>query len=73
MECIGGTGDLVTGLVTALLAGGISMCRASLAAARLARLLAEHCAPDPGTQVSALLQSLPHVLHNYAEEVLRQS
>ncbi|WP_291440341.1 NAD(P)H-hydrate dehydratase [Desulfovibrio sp.] len=73
MECIGGTGDLVTGLVTALLAGGIPMCRASLAAARIARLLAEHCAPDPGTQVGALLQGLPHVLHNYAEEVLRQS
>lgn len=73
MECIGGTGDLVTGLVTALLAGGISICRASLAAARLARLLAAHCAPNPGTQVSELLQNLPQVLRNYGEEVLRRS
>ena len=73
MECIGGTGDLVTGLVTALLAGGIPMCRASLAAARLARLLAKHHAPDPGTQVADLLQSLPYVLHHYAEQVLQQS
>ena len=71
MECIGGTGDLVTGLVTALLAGKVPLCKASLAAARLARLLARHCAPDPGTQVAQLLEQLPQVLHRYAEEVLK--
>nr|WP_183718359.1 NAD(P)H-hydrate dehydratase [Desulfovibrio intestinalis] len=71
MECIGGTGDLVTGLVTALLAGKVPLCKASLAAARLARLLARHCAPDPGTQVAQLLEQLPQVLHRHAEDVLK--
>ncbi|MFT4301763.1 MAG: NAD(P)H-hydrate dehydratase [Desulfovibrio sp.] len=71
MECIGGTGDLVTGLVTALLAGNVPLCKASLAAARFARLLARHCAPDPGTQVAQLLEQLPQVLHRHAEEVLK--
>lgn len=70
MECIGGTGDLVTGLVTALLAGGIPLCRASLAAARLARFLARYCAPDPGTQVAQLLARLPQFLQEHAEAVL---
>lgn len=70
MECIGGTGDLVTGLVTALLAGKVPLCRACLAAARLARLLARHCAPDPGTQVAQLLEQLPQVLRHHAQEVL---
>ena len=61
---------LVTGLVTALLAGGIPLCRASLAAARLARLLARYCAPDPGTQVAQLLARLPQFLQEHAEAVL---
>ena len=62
MECIGGTGDLVTGLVTAFLAGGLPLCRAALAAARAARLLARHCAPTPATQVGELIARLPEVL-----------
>ena len=45
MECIGGTGDLVTGLVTAFLAGGLPLCRAALSAARAARLLARDGRP----------------------------
>lgn len=70
MECIGGTGDLVTGLVTALLAGGIPLCRASRAAACLARLLARYCSPDPGMQVAQLLARLPRFLQEHAEVVL---
>ena len=62
MECIGGTGDLVTGLVTAFLCGGLPICRASLAAARAARLLAQDCAPDPGFQIGQLLARLPEML-----------
>lgn len=62
MECIGGTGDLVTGLVTAFLAGGLPLCRAALSAARAARLLARCCAPNPATQVGELIARLPEVL-----------
>lgn len=62
MECIGGTGDLVTGLVTAFLAEGQPLCRAALGAARAVRLLAAHCRPTPATQVGELVRHLPQVL-----------
>lgn len=62
MECIGGTGDLVMGLATAFLAGGLPLGLATLAAARAARLLARHCAPTPATQVGELIARLPAVL-----------
>ena len=77
MECIGGTGDLVTGLATAFLCanantgnanmGSASMADTSMgeactAAARMARLLAQHCAPNPGTQIAELIEKLPVAL-----------
>ena len=62
MECIGGTGDMVTGLATAFLVKGFSVEQACLTAARLARLLAKAHDPDPGTTVGQLLESLPQVL-----------
>lgn len=67
MECIGGTGDLVTGLATAFLCGHANMDSASMgesctAAARMARMLAQHCAPTPGTQIAELIEKLPEAL-----------
>ena len=62
MECIGGTGDLVTGLVTAFLCGGAAMDEACTAAARMARLLAQLCAPNPGTQIGELIEMLPQAM-----------
>lgn len=68
MECIGGTGDIVTGLVTGLLCAGLPVAPAALAAARLARRLAAHCRPDPATPVSRLIAALPEVLPRSASE-----
>ena len=62
MECIGGTGDLVTGLATAFLCANASMGESCTAAARMARLLAQHCAPNPGTQIVELIEKLPEAL-----------
>ena len=62
MECIGGTGDLVTGLATAFLCAGAHMGESCTAAARMARLLAQHCAPNPGTQIYELIEKLPEAL-----------
>ncbi|WP_165177466.1 NAD(P)H-hydrate dehydratase [Desulfovibrio sp. ZJ369] len=73
MECIGGTGDLVTGLATAFLAGGVPLCRAAEAAARAARLLAWECAPTPSTQVGELIRRLPPVLRARKKEILGDS
>lgn len=62
MECIGGTGDLVTGLATAFLCANAPMNEACTAAARTARLLAQRCAPNPGTQIGELIENLPETL-----------
>lgn len=70
MECIGGTGDIVTGLVTGLLAAGLPTATAALAAARLARRLAVHCRPDPSTPVSHLIAALPGILPHSREEAV---
>jgi len=64
MECIGGTGDLVTGLATAFLCGGAAMDEACTAAARMARLLAQICAPNPGTQIGELIEMLPQAVRS---------
>lgn len=69
MECIGGTGDMVTGLVTAFLVKGFPVERACLTAARLVRLLAKAHDPDPGTTVGQLLESLPQVLRNCGKDL----
>ena len=63
VDDIGGTGDIVTGLVTGLLCAGLPTATAALAAARLARLLAAHCRPDPSTPVSRLIAVLLHPVY----------
>ena len=72
MECIGGTGDIVTGLVTAFAAAGWPLCAACLAACRTARYLAAHCAPQPDTPVGRLIPHLPEVLTPALLDALRQ-
>lgn len=62
LEAIGGTGDLVTGLVTALLAAGMDMEPACLTAARAGRLAGQLANPTPATQVAELLPCLPEAL-----------
>ncbi len=63
LEPIGGTGDLVTGLVTGLLAGGMEMARACLTAARASRIAGLLANPTPATQIAELLPFLPEALH----------
>jgi hypothetical protein len=58
MEAIGGTGDTLTGMVTALLMAGRPMCEACAVAARANRLLGQLACPTPATAVGALV---PHV------------
>ncbi len=58
LEAIGGTGDVVAGIVTALLAKGLPMERACLAACRAGRRAGELTDPTPATQVAAILPQL---------------
>lgn len=62
MEAIGGTGDMVTGIVTGLLAGGMELPAAALAACRTARIAGAFARPTPATQISELLQFVPEAL-----------
>ena len=67
LEPIGGTGDVVTGLVTGLLASGMDMTRACLTAARAGRLAGLRAKPTPATQVGELLPFLPAALREALE------
>lgn len=58
MEAIGGTGDLVTALVSVCLMQGMPVSEASLRAAKAARKLAALCNPTPATQIKDFLPIL---------------
>ena len=62
MEAIGGTGDLVTGLATGFLCGGLPVEQASLLAVKANRLVAELARPTPATQLGELLAVLPEAV-----------
>lgn len=62
MECIGGTGDIVTGMATAYLAAGEPICRSAYWGARAARYLAQFCQPNPATQAAELIGKIGPML-----------
>lgn len=62
MEAIGGTGDTLTGMVTALLAAGRDIPHACRTAALANRLLGELGRPSPATSVAELISFLPRAL-----------
>ena len=51
LEPIGGTGDTVTGIVSALISGGINPVKSSLIASKANRLAGQLCNPTPATRV----------------------
>jgi ADP-dependent NAD(P)H-hydrate dehydratase / NAD(P)H-hydrate epimerase len=69
MEPIGGTGDTLTGIVTALLASGQPMVQACDIAARANRLLGQLAQPTPAFAVADLL---PY-LHQALEQALTET
>ncbi len=62
MEAIGGTGDLVTGIVSGLLAAGFAMREACILAVKTNRLVALLAKPTPATQVHELTPYLIEAL-----------
>lgn len=61
MECIGGTGDTITGMVAAFLSGGLDPEEAAVLAAKANRAAAEMVKPTPATRVSAIIDAFPQV------------
>lgn len=58
LEAIGGTGDTLTGIVAALVHGGLGVEEAALRGARINRLAGLAAAPDPGTQVGQIIEHI---------------
>ncbi len=62
MEAIGGTGDTLTGIVTALIASDMEPMDAALFAARINRLAGYYAKPTPATQVMDIIDMIPRAL-----------
>jgi hypothetical protein len=62
LEAIGGTGDTLTGIVSALIYGGYAIEEAAILSAKINRLAGELANPTPGTQVSEIIVHIPKAL-----------
>jgi len=62
LEPIGGTGDTLTGILSALICGGFDIDRAALLAARANRIAGRLAAPTPMTQVAEIIARIPQAL-----------
>ncbi|MCD6296672.1 MAG: sugar kinase [Deltaproteobacteria bacterium] len=68
MEAMGGTGDTVTGIATALIESGMPVHDAAVAAIRANRLAGAYAKPTPATQVMEIIEHIPRAL----EEILHK-
>jgi len=68
MEAIGGTGDTLTGIVTALIGTGMEVMKAGIIAARVNRLAGYYAKPTPATQVMEIIQHIPKALAKLLSE-----
>jgi len=59
MEAIGGTGDLLTGVVSSLIHAGVDVPRAAELAARISRTAGVISKPTPASQVMDIILCLP--------------
>jgi len=62
LEAIGGTGDTLTGLVSALIATGLEIGEAAVLAARINRLAGALTRPTPATSVTEIIGQIPDAL-----------
>ena len=69
MGSVGGNGDTLTGIVTALIAAGIEVKEAAVIAARVNRLAGSFAKPTPATQVMEMVKHIPRAL----EEILNKN
>jgi len=62
MEPIGGTGDILTGIVASLIDSGINISQAAIIAASVNRLAGYYAMPTPATQVMEIIDQIPRAL-----------
>jgi hypothetical protein len=64
MEAIGGTGDTLTGIVSALIANGMEIKEAAIIAAKVNRLAGYYASPTPATQILEIIEQIPRALRD---------
>jgi len=62
LEAMGGTGDTLTGLVSALIDSGREITKAAVPAAKANRLAGHLARPTPATQVAEIIGYIPEAL-----------
>lgn len=65
MECIGGTGDTLTGIASSLIACGFKTEKAGILGCKLNRKLGELVKPRPDTQIYEIIQKIPEALKEF--------
>ena len=65
LEAIGGTGDTITGLLSALVYAGLEPREAAITAARANRMAGRIAEPTPATRVSRIIDAFPAVFKEY--------
>ncbi|MBE3581771.1 MAG: sugar kinase [Thermoanaerobacteraceae bacterium] len=66
LECMGGTGDTITGMIAALTAAGWKPAEAALLSARINRLAGQMAGVTPATPVARLIEHIPGALKELA-------
>lgn len=61
MECIGGTGDTITGMITAFAFAELDLDQATSISAKANRAAGQRANPTPATRVAAIIDQLPGV------------
>lgn len=67
LEAMGGTGDTLTGIVSALIDSGMNLRQAALAAMKTNRLAGHLARPTPATQVMEIIRHIPAALQEILE------
>jgi NAD(P)H-hydrate repair Nnr-like enzyme with NAD(P)H-hydrate dehydratase domain len=65
LEAIGGTGDTITGLVSAFAYAGLELHQAAIIAAKANRMAGKFVQPTPATKVSEIIKQFPAVFKEY--------
>lgn len=65
IEAIGGTGDTITGLVSAFVYAGLEKKEAAIIAAKTNRMAGKIARPTPATKVAQLVDKFPQVFAEY--------
>jgi hydroxymethylpyrimidine/phosphomethylpyrimidine kinase len=68
LEPIGGTGDTITGLVSALVYAGLEPKDAAIVACRTNRMAGKLTQPSPATRVRQIVDQFPAVLRQYYDQ-----